>query len=123
CLIRNLKPEKALELGTCIGMSAAYQCAAMAENGSGRLITLEGGENYAKLARSHLELAGLHNFEIVLGRFQDTLDDVLAREQPFQFMYNDGHHDGDAVLAYFEQTLPYCSVGGVMLFDDISTYD
>ncbi len=121
-LIRAVRPAKSLEMGTCIGISAAYQCAAMARNGEGLLVTLEGCETFAGLARSHLASLGLSNFEIVVGRFEDTLDGVLENGQPFDFMFNDGHHDGDAVVAYFNQCIPYFANDSVMVFDDIGNY-
>ena len=50
-LIRAVQPELAIELGTCIGISAAYQSAAQQLNGKGRLITIEGSETIAGLAK------------------------------------------------------------------------
>lgn len=122
-LVRNLRPQKCLELGTCIGFSAAYQCAAMSQNGYGVLVTLEGGPNFAKIAHSNLSSLGYSNFDIVIGRFEDTLESTLQKEQPIDFVFNDGHHDGDAMLAYFDEILPYFSDGSVMLFDDIANYE
>lgn len=122
-LVRNLQPDKCLELGTCIGFSAAYQCAAMSRNGKGVLVTLEGGPALAKMAHSNLSLLGFSNFDIVIGPFEETLEQTLQKEQPIDFMFNDGHHDGDAMLAYFGKILPYISDGSVMLFDDIALYE
>lgn len=122
-LVLKLKPHNCLELGTCIGLSAAYQGAAMKLNGAGRIVTLEGGENFARIADENLQSLGLDNHKIVVGRFEDTLDGVLAEEGPFDFMFNDGHHDGAAMLAYFERSVPAFSEHAVMVFDDIKAYD
>lgn len=122
-LVRTLRPQACLELGTCIGFSAAYQAGAMVLNGQGRIVTLEGGENFAKFADEHLRSLGLDNYKIVVGRFEDTLGGVLQDDGPFDFMFNDGHHDGEAMLAYFERVLPYFREDGVMLIDDILAYE
>jgi len=122
-LVRNLRPAKCLEMGTCVGLSAAYQCAAMDRSGTGRLVTLEGGPGLAALARANLESLGFTNFEIVVGPFEETLEPTLQQQQPVDFIFNDGHHDGDALFAYFEETLPYLADGSVTLFDDIEVYE
>ena len=64
---------RGLEMGTCVGISAAYQAAALNDNGAGRLVTLEG---YAELAAEAQELwsnLGLSNVEVIVGRFAQTL--------------------------------------------------
>lgn len=121
-LVRELRPQRCLELGTCIGFSAAYQCAAMMLNGDGLLATLEGALNFAAMAREHLQWVGVNNFDIIVGNFEDTLETTLIRYSPFDFMFNDGHHDGQAMLSYFEKCLPSFSNDAVLLFDDIATY-
>ena len=119
-LVHLLKPNRCLELGTCIGLSAAYQCTGLEMNGSGLLVTLEGNEQLAALADEHLRRLGLSRFRIIEGRFEDTLDSVVLDFGPFDFMFNDGHHDGDAMVDYFLMMLPFMSPGAVLLFDDIS---
>ena len=44
-LIRELRPDVCLELGTSLGISAAYQAAALQINGNGTLVSLEGSES------------------------------------------------------------------------------
>lgn len=122
-VVRELRPRRCLELGTCIGFSAAYQCSAMMLNGTGSLATLEGDSNFAALARAHLHGLGVHNFDIIEGRFEDTLDTTLEKNAPLDFMFNDGHHDGQAMLAYYEKCLPAFAEHAVLMFDDIATYD
>lgn len=121
--VRETRPQLCLELGTCIGLSAAYQCAAMTLNGLGRIVTLEGGENFAKIARQNLTQLGFANFDIVVGRFEDTLQETIERNHPIDFMFNDGHHDGEAMLHYFDMMKPYFSENAVLIFDDIADYE
>ena len=56
-LIRELRPESVLEMGSCVGISACYQAAALELNGAGKLLTLEGAPVLAaRTARSIEEL-------------------------------------------------------------------
>jgi len=122
-LVRGLRPERSLELGTCIGFSAAYQCAAMEISDRGLLVTLEGDEGFAARAQAHLASLGLSRHRIVVGPFERTLPGVVAEDGPFDFLFNDGHHDGAAMLAYFEKTLPSLAHDAVLLFDDLDNYE
>ncbi len=119
-LIREFKPAVCVELGTALGISGAYQAAALALNGTGRLITLEGAEALATIARENLARLGLDTVTVVPGRFQDTLAGVLAGQPTIDYAFIDGHHDEQATIGYFAQILPQLSRTSVMIFDDIA---
>lgn len=76
-IIRQLKPDTAIELGTCVGISAAYQSSAMKLNGRGCFKTLEGAPEIADIARDTIESLHLDNTEIVVGPFHETFTSVL----------------------------------------------
>lgn len=118
-LVRNLRPRVCVELGTCIGVSAAYQAAAMRLNGEGRLITLEGARPLAELAADNLASLGLDHAHVVPGRFQDTLGGVLLEFASVDFVFIDGHHDEHATLQYFSQVAPHLAPGAAVVLDDI----
>lgn len=122
-LVREFGPTVCLELGTFLGISGAYQGAALKLSGKGKLITLEGSESFAGRAEEHFGRLGLDNVNVVVGRFQDTLGAVLEREQPIDFAFIDGHHDEKATLGYFDRIEPYLSRKAVVVFDDISWSD
>jgi predicted O-methyltransferase YrrM len=119
-LIRQFEPNTCLELGTSLGISAAYQGAALELNRSGRLVTLEGAPAVADLAARNFARLGIHRIETIPGRFQDTLDGVLARLGSIDFAFIDGHHDEHATQVYFEKILPYLTTKAVVVFDDVS---
>ena len=119
-LIRKLQPLSCVELGACVGISAAYQASALKINGKGRLFTIEGSPEVANIARETLAGLGLENATVVVGPFQETLSGVLESASPIDYFFNDGHHDHDAVLHYFAEALPHLSDGAVIVFDDIS---
>lgn len=119
-LVREFRPCVCLELGTNLGISAAYQAAGLKLNNKGKIVTLEGAESLASLSKKNLEKLGLENFEVVIGRFQDTLPKVLKDNAPFDFVFIDGHHEEKATLTYFQEILPFLSDGAILIFDDIN---
>ncbi len=122
-LLREFKPRVCLELGTALGLSAAYQAAALTLNGQGHIVTLEGAEPLARLAREHFDALGLANVDVVTGRFQDTLAGVLQDQGPLDHAFIDGHHDGPATVGYADQIMPALSGQALLVFDDISWSD
>lgn len=121
-MVRELRPQTCLELGSCVGLSAAYQAAGLVLCGNtGRLVTLEGATPLAAVARETIEELGLaERAEVRLGRFQDTLDDALRDLETVDLAFIDGHHDEDATVAYFNEIAPYMARDGVVIFDDIN---
>jgi predicted O-methyltransferase YrrM len=122
-LVREFQPLTCIELGTCVGISAAYQAAAQHLNGKGKLITIEGSASIAAIAKHNLERLGLNNAVVITGRFQDTLDQALQETGPVDYAFIDGHHDGSATKGYFEQLIPHLDPKALLIFDDISWSD
>lgn len=118
-IIRAYKPECCVELGTCLGVSGMYEASALKVNGSGKLITMEGAEAYAAIAKQNFHSLSLTNVEIVVGQFQKTLQEVLQKTKSIGYAFIDGHHDGDATLRYFETLFPKLEPNTVVIFDDI----
>lgn len=119
-LIRKFKPVSCLELGTCMGMSASTQASALYLNGNGHIVTLEGAEPLASIAKSNFLTLGLNNIDVVEGRFQDTLKDVLKKYGPVDYAFLDGHLDGLATMDYFETIMPFCKSKTILIIDNIS---
>jgi predicted O-methyltransferase YrrM len=118
-LVRLLRPSRALELGTALGISAAYQGAALRLNGSGRLITVEISTGRAAVAREvldRLSLAGVVDSRH--GAFNDVAPDALRDGVGYAFV--DGHHEEQATLDYLEMIEPHLVPPGVVVFDDIT---
>ena len=72
-LVRNLRPTKCVELGSCVGISGAYQSAALKLNNVGELISLEGSPDIANIASetfSKLELQEVAS--VTVGPFHQT---------------------------------------------------
>jgi predicted O-methyltransferase YrrM len=118
-LILRFAPERALELGAALGISAAYEATALATTG-GRLVTLEGAPALAELARANLAELGLENVEVVTGRFAETLAPTLDRLGALGYAFIDGHHDQQATIDYFTTIRPALTTPAVVVLDDIA---
>jgi predicted O-methyltransferase YrrM len=119
-LVREFSPASCLELGTSIGISAAFQATALELNGSGRLLTLERKPFLVETARNHFAHLGLTRCAVREGQFQDTLDDALAEIAPIDYAFIDGHHDEHATVTYFDRICGALAETAVLVFDDIT---
>lgn len=119
-LVRERRPEHVLEMGTCVGMSASYIAAALALNGRGRLVTVEGAASVAELARETFRQLGYsEQAEVVEGPFHRSLEPAIRASTPLDLVFVDGHHDGEATIRYFELLRENLRPGALLLFDDI----
>lgn len=120
-LVRQQKPARCIEMGTCVGISAAYIASALRLNGHGKLITLEGGIAVAEVARQNLASLSLEGaVKVVVGPFHETLLNAFKTACPIDFIFVDGHHDEEATKNYFANMLPFLAPLSVAVFDDIN---
>lgn len=118
-MVRASRPTVCLELGTNVGISAAYQAGALALNGAGRLLSLEGSEGRAAVARSTFEGLGLDNVELRIGPFDDTFAPALEELGGLDYAFVDGNHQEEPTLAYFDAIAGRIRRPGSVVFDDI----
>jgi predicted O-methyltransferase YrrM len=119
-VIREIKPAIALELGTCLGISTAYQALALKRNQTGKIFTLEGSAARGGIAEKNFRKLELGNYIVPsIGKFEDILEIQLQSAGSPEYAFIDGHHDEGATLHYFNQILPWLKKGGIMIFDDI----
>lgn len=124
-LVREWKPETALELGTCVGLSAAYQAAGLELNERGHLWTGDASPTRSAIAERVLrELELSDGVTFVVGRFQETLAPILeALPSAVDYAFIDGHHDETATWEYFEQISASAADTAVLVLDDIHWSD
>jgi predicted O-methyltransferase YrrM len=115
-LVQFMNAGKILEIGTSLGITTAYL--ALANPGS-RIITLEGCPELSLKAREHFHRLGIHNIDLIEGRFEDTLSKALMQLGTVDLVYIDGNHHKDAMIDYFEQCSHHSGNETVMIFDDI----
>ena len=118
-LARELQPESCLELGTAIGISAAYQGAALEMNRRGTLRSIDRSPPVMGHACELLANLGIDRVELVLGELDEVLEDVSARAAPIQMVYLDALKDRDANLRQVRRLLPHLAPGAALVVDDI----
>lgn len=120
-LVRELAPRRCVELGTALGISTAYQAAALELNGSGTLTTFEGARAWAAVAEEGLSTLGLADRTTVeIGAIDETLAEALARIGPVDYAFLDADHTEQATVKHFDAILPKMAPGGVAVLDDIA---
>ncbi|HEY0031264.1 MAG TPA: class I SAM-dependent methyltransferase [Bacteroidia bacterium] len=115
-LVNHFQPSFILELGTSIGISAAYMASA---NSKSMLITVEGCDEVAEIAKKNFRKLGLNNIEQLKGNFDQLLPEILKKTDRLDFVFFDGNHRKEPTLNYFKQCLEKAVETSIFLFDDI----
>lgn len=120
-LVRELGPRSSLELGSGLGISGAYQAAALKLHGAGRLVTMDAAAPWAEAAEEGFAELGIDDtVELRLGDIEDTLSAVLDDVAPLDYAFIDAEHTEDATIAYFEALTPRLAAGAVVVVDDVT---
>ena len=115
-LVRASRPDTVVEFGTSFGISTIYLAAAVADNGSGRVVTTELAAAKIAAARANLEEAGVGGpVTILAGDARQTLADVPG---PVGLVLLDGWKD--LCLPVLRLLEPRLASGAVVAADDSS---
>jgi predicted O-methyltransferase YrrM len=109
-------PGHILELGTSLGISAAYMAKG---HPAAALITCEGAASIAAVAKQNFADLGLDNILVSCGNFDTTLPLLLQDNNAIDLVFIDGNHRKLPTVRYFEQLLPVLRYPGIIIFDDI----
>jgi len=115
-LARYFRPQEVLELGTSFGISTLYLALGADE---GRLHTIEGCPQTARIAQHNFEALKQKNIVPVLGSFRSRLPEVLQKIDRLDLAFIDGHHAKDPTLDHFDQCLARAHNDTVFVLDDI----
>lgn len=115
-MVRKYQPTTILELGTSLGITSSYLALG---NPQARMITMEGADEIAAVAKNNFKDLGLDSIELVQGDFFQTLPGVLSHFSTIDFVFVDGNHRKEPTLNYFNQLLPKISPETILIFDDI----
>jgi len=115
-LVNYFQPPTIIELGTSLGISAAYMASA---NKNAKVITMEGSPEIAAIAKNNFDLLSLNNIELTNGNFDNTLSTVLNKVETVDFIFFDGNHQYQPTINYFTQCLNKTNNNSVFIFDDI----
>lgn len=114
-IIRFLRPNTILELGTSLGLTTMYIAKA---NNEAQIYTIEGCPETARLAKQNFEGSYL-NINLLVGNINWVLPELLDKKLSLEFVFFDGNHTKEATLKYFELCLQYINEKTVFVFDDI----
>ena len=114
-IAQRLNPEHVLELGTSLGITAAYLAQGAPE---ASIHTVEGCPNIAQLAQQTIDTVGAKNIHIYTGTFENKVPTLLDKYKP-ELIFFDGNHRYRPTLDYFEWALPYAQEDSLFIFDDI----
>lgn len=112
--VNYFKPAKALELGTSLGISAAYQ---QALHPPALFHTIEANRLLSPISAELWKELNC-SIELKAGFFEEILPDLL-RKHNYDWIFIDGNHQHEATLRYFELLKKHTSRQAVLIFDDI----
>lgn len=115
-IVRYYQPSAILELGTSLGITSAYLSLAQPDAG---LITMEGSNEIAEVARQNFKVLQLRKAELIEGNFDLMLPAVIARLSAADFAFIDGNHRRDPTERYFHLLLEKINNDSILVFDDI----
>lgn len=112
--VSRFQPQSILELGTHVGISAAYL---LSGNREAHLTTIEGDPFLHQQAQNYLQSVS-SNAITIQGNFDDILPEVLPSKK-WDLVVIDGNHRGEALKKYFADILPHLNENAWVLMDDI----
>ncbi len=123
-IIRIMRCENCLELGTAYGMSALFILEALDSLGkSGHLTTIEGLDLQFSLASKMLNTKYSDRVSCHLGMTQEILPKLVKSIGNIDFMFHDAGHTKEDYIRDFTNVLPILLPGSVIVFDDIRWYN
>lgn len=125
-LVRSMKPDVCVEIGSALGKSASYIGMALKENGRGMLYAIDPHEptNWNDVAAidslkeftRNVAAAGLREHVSVIRSYSDA----AARDwkHPIDLIFIDGDHSYEGVKRDWDLFLPHMKPSGVAIFHD-----
>jgi predicted O-methyltransferase YrrM len=104
--------KNVLEFGTSLGIGTLNLHLG---NPTSKIISLEACPETHRFTSS--QLSHFSNIQLINQTFEDFLNE--SQNQFFDFIFIDGHHDGDALLNYLEKLKPITHSETIFLLDDI----
>ena len=103
-----------LEVGTSLGLGGV----SLLHGSQGELdyTGMEGSPAMVAWASQHL---GPWSPRLVTGPFDRTLPEEVARSQPYDVVFLDGHHEGEVLLDQWTMLQPLMTAGSCVVVDDI----
>jgi predicted O-methyltransferase YrrM len=114
-LINFINAEKIIELGTSFGINTLY----LASEKNRQVITFEGSEEIAFIAKTTFEFADAQNIKLIEGNIDHTLDHFTKSSPKIDIAFIDANHRYLPTIKYFNLLSDVMSTDGVVVVDDI----
>jgi predicted O-methyltransferase YrrM len=111
-IVKELKPELIIELGTALGISAMYMAEA---NPLAKIITIEGNAQIAERSANNFRKYGYNNVKVINRLFDDAINDLTKEINLHTLVFIDGNHRFDTTLTYVN----LFSAAPIIILDDI----
>lgn len=115
-MLDYFNPKNILEIGTSAGLGTSVLSIG---NPEAEILTLEGCENTAQIAKELFKANQLNNIQLIVGNFNETLSATLADKQ-YDLIYFDGNHQKEPTVEYFNQCIKTVHNNSIFIFDDIN---
>jgi predicted O-methyltransferase YrrM len=116
--VRAMRPQTVFEFGTSHGFTAIHIAAALRDNGSGKLYTVDLHEGKCAAARDNLKSAGVDEYaQVITG---EAVDVMSSFPEPVDFLYLDGW--ADFYLDVVRAAEPRLRSGALVHADDTAKF-
>lgn len=114
-LVKALRPQRILEVGTFTGYSSLSMALALPPEG--RILCLDISEEFTDIARRYWQEAGVAGkIELRLGKGVDGMAQLIAERARFDFIFIDANKDD--YDSYYEQALALAKPGALIALDN-----
>lgn len=113
-IAKHYQPKTILEFGTSIGIGSIHFSFGAP---SAKITTIEACNNTCEVAKSHFKSLGISNINAINDTFQNFL--INYKEEKFDLVFIDGHHDGTALLNYLQELEQFTHQDTIFILDDI----
>jgi len=119
-LVRATRPRVVVDTGVLYGASSAHILAALAQNGSGELHSIDIGRDPSEPPHDYFVPAELRpRWELIIGDSRRELPPLLRRCGTIDLFHHDSLHTWEHMTWEYETAVPYLSVDGALSSDDI----
>jgi predicted O-methyltransferase YrrM len=108
------QPKSILEFGTSLGIGSIHLASG---NPLSKLITVEACSETRTIAIKNFEKLNISNIQTIHQTFMEYIQSL--NEECFDLVYIDGHHSGEALIAYLNLLKPYTHNNTLFVLDDI----
>lgn len=121
-LVRVVRPEFAVEIGTSVGYSALWLASALEENSWGELWTVESHSERFERAKANIAESDLgHRIHQIKGHAPEIFaEEELVMPERIDFAFYDATKM--ETRDFFEAVLPYMGSGGMIAIDNVQSH-